>query len=101
MIKRKGHQLRDKDKDHYYFKGKPYVILWESKMKISDLRNVIHLNWWQRFLLRLIFGKNQWLDIVIYKCMYDNPEGKIWVREKSEFYRLFSKNVNIPGNGLQ
>jgi hypothetical protein len=53
----------------YYFKDKPYAIICESKMKISEL----------------------WIDVVIYETLYDNPEGRVWVREKGQFYKLFER----------
>lgn len=59
------------DSDIYEFKGKPYSIVCESKMKISEL----------------------WIDVVIYKTEYNNPDGMYWVREKGQFYKLFSKKV--------
>jgi hypothetical protein len=54
--------------DIYYFKGKPYRIFSESKMKISEL----------------------WIDVVIYEALYDCPDGKYWVREKGQFFKLFT-----------
>jgi hypothetical protein len=51
----------------YYYKGKPYKIFAESKMKISNL----------------------WIDVIIYETLYDNKDGKYWVREKGQFYELF------------
>lgn len=55
----------------YEFKGKPYSVMCETKMKISEL----------------------WIDVVIYKTEYHNPDGMYWVREKGQFYKLFSKQV--------
>lgn len=57
------------DDSIYEYKGKPYSVMCESKMKISEL----------------------WIDVVIYKTEYDNPDGKYWVREKGQFYKLFKK----------
>jgi len=56
----------------YYYKDKPYKILYESKIKISEI----------------------WIDCIIYECLYENPEGMIWVREKNQFFKLFSTNLN-------
>lgn len=53
--------------DVYFYKGKPYRIDNHSKMRIGGV----------------------WIDVIVYVCMYDNPEGKYWVREKKEFYKLF------------
>ena len=55
-------------KDIYEYKGKPYKILMNSWMKYGS-----------------------WLECVIYMCLYENPDGMIWVREKEEFHRLFKK----------
>ena len=55
----------------YEYQGRKYVILFSSKMKIGQ----------------------KWIPVLIYKCLYDNPDGSIWVREEGEFWRLF-KEVN-------
>jgi hypothetical protein len=52
----------------YQYKGKPYKILYQSKIK---------------------FG-GTWIDVVVYECQYDNPDGMIWVREREEFFKLFT-----------
>lgn len=56
----------------YYYKGKPYEILYESKIKLD--------------------GK--WQDCIIYRCLYFNPDGLIWVRTKKEFFKLFKTEEN-------
>ncbi len=63
---------------YYSYKDKPYEIVSESKIKIGGT----------------------WIDVVIYKCLYENPDGMIWVREKKEFFSLFVKmeKVYYPKN---
>ena len=51
----------------YYYKDKPYRIFSETKVKIDG----------------------NWIDSVIYQCLYDNPDGIFWVRTAEEFDRLF------------
>lgn len=51
----------------YYYKDKPYKILYESKVKIEDV----------------------WHPCIVYECLYDNPDGKIWIRIKDSFFNLF------------
>jgi len=61
----------------YYYKermDKPYRIVTESKMKISNL----------------------WIDVVIYEALYENKDGQIWVREKGSFYELFKPENEQP-----
>ena len=53
----------------YQYKGKPYSIVEETKTKING----------------------QWVDSIIYKTLYVNPEGSIWVRTKEEFFSLFKE----------
>lgn len=53
---------------------KPYRIVTESKMKISNL----------------------WIDVVIYEALYENKDGQIWVREKGSFYELFKPENEQP-----
>ncbi len=55
------------DKAIYEYKGKPYQVLTRSKIKM-------HGDWW---------------DVVIYKCLYVNPDGILWVRFAEEFEELF------------
>lgn len=35
-------------------------------------------------------------EMVIYECLYDNPEGKIWVRPK----KMFLENVEVNGQKI-
>lgn len=53
----------------YKYKDKPYKISHESKMKLNGV----------------------WIDVIIYECLYENPDGMIWVRKKEEFFKLFTK----------
>ena len=53
----------------YSYKEKPYKILYETKIKIGGT----------------------WIEAIVYECLYDNPDGKIWVREKQEFFNLFKQ----------
>jgi len=53
----------------YTYKDKPYIILHESKYK----------------------DKGVWKEVIIYMCLYPNPDGDIWVREKEEFFKLFKR----------
>ena len=55
------------EKEIYYYKGNPYTILSETKIKVGDM----------------------WKDCVVYKCEYENPDGSIWVRQRQEFFELF------------
>jgi hypothetical protein len=52
----------------YSYKDKRYIFIRESMMKIGE----------------------RWIDVVIYKCLYENPDGDVWVREKEQFYKLFT-----------
>ena len=54
-------------KEIYYYKGNPYTILSETKIKVGDM----------------------WKDCVVYKCEYENPDGLIWVRQRQDFFELF------------
>ena len=56
-----------KIKKRYVYKGKQYCIFQKTKMKID--------------------GK--WIDCVIYQTLYNNIDGKFWVRSSKEFYDLF------------
>lgn len=51
----------------YYYKGKPYTIRGESKIKIGGI----------------------WIEIVEYQAEYDAVYGKNYARFKKEFYELF------------
>lgn len=55
--------------DIYTYKNKPYQILRETKIKLEGV----------------------WVDCVIYKTLYHNPDGDTWVRTSYEFYKLFEK----------
>jgi len=51
----------------YTYKGKLYEIESYTKTKINGV----------------------WVDSVIYRCLYLNPDGQLWVRTKEEFDSLF------------
>lgn len=75
----------------YWFKDKPYKILHESKIKLNgiiDLLSSINSNkvWMERVLVE---EHGEWIDVIIYQALYENPDGQIWVREKNEFYEKF------------
>lgn len=51
----------------FEYKGKQYVIEYYTQVNIND----------------------EWKDAIVYKCLYKNPDGMIWVRLKDEFFELF------------
>lgn len=56
-----------------YYKGRPYEKLYDSQVKIEG----------------------NWYDCVIYKCLYPNPDGEIWVRLKYDFELKFKEPDSI------
>jgi hypothetical protein len=53
----------------YYYKDRPYRILYHSQMKIEGV----------------------WIPCIVYKCLYENHDGDIWVRSEKQFFELFHK----------
>lgn len=72
VIKLKNKKVTEKRV--YYYKGNPYTILSETKIKVG----------------------NMWKDCVVYKCEYENPDGDIWVRQSREFFELFKPKPKRP-----
>ena len=66
-------------KEIYYYKGNPYTILSETKIKVGDM----------------------WKDCIVYKCEYENPDGSIWVRQRQEFFELFKPKAKRPTMSLE
>ena len=66
-------------KEIYYYKGNPYTILSETKIKVGDM----------------------WKDCVVYKCEYENSDGSIWVRQRQEFFELFKPKIKKPTMSLE
>ena len=66
-------------KEIYYYKGNPYTILSETKIKVDDM----------------------WKDCVVYRCEYKNPDGSIWVRQRREFFELFRPKAKRPTMTLE
>lgn len=66
-------------KEIYYYKGNPYTILSETKIKVGDM----------------------WKDCVVYRCEYENPDGSIWVRQRREFFELFRPKAKRPTMTLE
>ena len=62
--------MNNKNEEVFYYKDKPYRIFCKSKIKISGT----------------------WEEVIIYECLYENKDGKYWVRFDDEFYFLF-KNL--------
>ncbi len=52
---------------NYEYKGKSYRLLQSTKIKIDG----------------------EWVDGIIYMCLYKNPDGLIYVRTKKEFFEKF------------
>ena len=52
----------------YWYKNRPYKILQETAIKEGG----------------------EWVPVVIYICLYDNSDGKIWIRKTDEFDKKFS-----------
>ena len=67
------------EKEIYYYKGNPYTILSETKIKVGDM----------------------WKDCVVYRCEYENPDGSIWVRQRQEFFELFKPKAKRPIMSLE
>jgi len=55
--------------DLYEFNDKQYSLISNAKMSIGEL----------------------WTDVVIYQTEYDQPDGKYFVRESTQFHKLFKK----------
>jgi hypothetical protein len=53
----------------YYHADKPYKLVRETKIKLSD---------------------GTWVDGIIYETLYPNPDGKIFVRQREDFFAKFS-----------
>ena len=67
------------EKEIYYYKGNPYTILSETKIKVGDM----------------------WKDCVVYRCEYENPDGSIWVRQRQDFFELFKPKAKRPTMSLE
>ena len=61
------------DSEIYWYKNRPYKILTTSKIKWPNQ-----------------FGEDEWVDVVIYICLYENEDGMIWVRQDTIFDHLFT-----------
>lgn len=59
----------------WYYKNKPYRIYKHSKINIDS----------------------EWENVIIYKNLYYNPNGKIWVRYESSFFLLFRTKTETYG----
>jgi hypothetical protein len=80
----------------YYYKDKPYSIVAKSKIKASGVTDLLFsLGVIAFHREEFIQGKNDWLDVIIYQCEYDNPDGKIWVRTEKQFFELFKAEEKI------
>lgn len=56
----------------YQYKGKFYTTVFNLRMKVIE---------WN----------NEWVDCVVYMCLYNNEDGMFWVRPAKEFYELFKQ----------
>lgn len=79
-----------------YYKDKPYRVLLISKIKANSLAELIYkytaseTNYIEK---NPEYTGDEWIDVVIYQCLYVNPDGHIWVREYNEFFNLFKPQV--------
>ncbi len=52
---------------NYEYKEKKYKLISSTKIKIDG----------------------EWVEGIIYMCLYNNPDGLIWVRTKEDFFEKF------------
>lgn len=74
-----------------YYKGKKYEKIITSKIKLTgiiDYFNSIGLVI-PEYIQEQMLSKGKWIPVEIYKTMYHNPDGSIWVRTQQEFKELF------------
>jgi hypothetical protein len=81
--------LRKPTEVTYYYKDKPYKIVAHSKIKLSGLADLFYIYNPEGYYMGNITHDEEWINVVIYQCLYDNPDGDIWVREREQFYELF------------
>ena len=62
----------------YEYKGKLYTIQEETKVKIAGV----------------------WTNAIVYKALYINKDGRVWVRTKEEFEELF-KHIEYNAGYLE
>lgn len=70
-----------------YYKGKPYSIVAESKIKLEGIWDVVREDGDTMYECDMSYMP-EWANVVIYKSELD---GRIWVRFKEEFYKLFKE----------
>lgn len=92
---RNEHLVPLKDKTRYY-KGKPYQAMFESRLKAEGIAKV--LDGYGIVHTDTIHKDMEWIEVVIYMCLYPNSEGMIWVREKTEFYEKFKTKQDERSN---
>lgn len=77
----------------YYFKEKPYKVFHESKIKLDGILQEIAKALERQMITTEEYEllKDKWMPVIIYETLYDNPDGKFWVRETNEFKQKFEK----------
>lgn len=60
----------------YYYKDKPYQLVHMTKIKLNGI----------------------WQEAVLYKCLYVNPNGMLWVRLKDDFFNNFKPKIDESKN---
>lgn len=73
----------------YYYKDKPYKILYKTKMKLSGLFRIFKYDFELVPKRLMTMDEDDWIHVVIYECQYENSEGQVWVRENDEFFQKF------------
>lgn len=84
-----------KDRVRYY-QGKKYEKLATSKIKLTGIIayfRSIGLNIPEK-IEKDMLSCGKWIPVEIYKAMYHNIDGQIWVRTQAEFKQLFKTENN-------
>lgn len=62
-------------------------------MKLEIGKQYVHIrnlkNYRLMFLSKIKLGDSTWRSVVVYECLYDNPDGQIWTRFKDDFINNF------------
>jgi hypothetical protein len=92
----------NKDRVIYYLKGNPYKKIIDSKIKMEGVLYAIGEKIGRQYLTQDQFLqlRSEWLPVTIYETLYDNPDGRLWVRTVDEFNQKFNTEEELRQKGL-
>lgn len=88
-IQEKGGDFEVLDWDNMPPEAKRHIT--QGSVDIDKIYSYKKHLYYKLFELKIKTKEDVWVPVVVYECLYENPDGMIWARYQDDFYSLFEK----------